>query len=594
MPPPCARGPWLALRLGSRESGRVFTPTIPEHMNTTHTVASTCSANRPAHGSGFADPRAMQNRLFSALSEAFAREVPLYGGSLRVNLVCNVAVCDLLAKVHEGFVMTEADIERTSGERHGAIRIGTPEEYTWVARWFAAFGMEPHNFYDMSRVGAKSQPVVATAYRSRHRPEHRVFCSLLLAEYFDGETRARIESLLAQRRVFTDRARMLIEKGERQGGLSWADAEALIGEGVGRIFRWTGTARDYGLYEHLCDAGFKIAADIACFEAHHLNHLTPNTFCMDLYTAAMELCLGEITEAGFRERAGRAMWQMLAMADPDYMRLHFKHLSASSVAGFSRREPGRAGVNDAVERLIEVLRAPEFDLHELDHAGFKDYTEGPDAGTPVFLRQDAYKALSEPVRMVNPDGSVLDMTHTARFGEIEQRFYAATPSGRALYNRCADAAEAARGVTIPDPAQDHAGSLAAYAKFFGEFPDNLRGLLRAGLAFGEYEATPAGIAAGGSLPTRDLLELVELGLVAVEGIRYEDFLPVSAAGIFASNLDQYGTKATAKNPPVFTMQRLEAIIGRPIIDADEEYARRERESIERVSAALGVSVGVGG
>ena len=33
------------------------------------------------------------------------------------------------------------------------------------------------------------------------------------------------------------------------------------------------------------------------------------------------------------------------------------------------------------------------------------------------------------------------------------------------------------------------------------------------------------------------------------GLRYEDFLPISAAGIFASNLGQYGTKSTAAAKP---------------------------------------------
>jgi uncharacterized glyoxalase superfamily metalloenzyme YdcJ len=541
-----------------------------------------------------ADPREMQDRLFAALSAAFAKEVPLYGGSLRVNHVCNAATCELLSQAYKGFSMTEADIDRASGERHGAIRIGTPEEYRWVARWFACFCMEPHSFYDMSRVGAKSQPVVATAYRSTHRPEHRVFTSLLLTESFAGDTRRRIESLLAERRVFTDRAKQLIEKNERAGGLSWGDAEALIREGTERIFAWTGTARDHALYTHLCDAGFKIAADIACFEAHHLNHLTPNTFCMELYAAAMELCLAEIDERAFRERAVRALRQLLALADPDYMRLHFKHLSAADIAACSRTSLSPEAVDALVARLAETLRAPAFDLHELDHAGFKDYTEGPDAATLVFLRQDAYKALSEPVAFRNPDGTVVEASHTARFGEIEQRFFAATPTGRALYNRCNEAAEAARGTVIPDPAKDHAGALAAYAGFFDAFPKSLMELLRAGLVFGEYEATPKGIAAKGALPTRDLLELVRLGYASVEGIRYEDFLPVSAAGIFASNLSQYGTKATAANSPVFTKERLESIIGRPIIDADAEYARRESESIARVSAALGVTVSVGG
>jgi len=561
-------------------------------MKPTDAIATPRPATPSGGHGGFADPRAMQDRLFKALSASFAEEVPLYGRSLRVNLACNWAVCGLLSKAYAGFTMTEADIERTSGERHGAIRIGTPEEYSWIARWFAAFGMEPHNFYDMSRVGAKSQPVVATAYRSRHRPEHRVFTSMLLTEYFDDETRARIEALLAQRRVFTDKAKALIEKGERQGGLDWEDAEALIAEGVARIFKWTGTARDHALYKHLCAAGFKIAADIACFEAHHLNHLTPNTFCMDLYTASMEYCLNEIDEREFRDRAARALRQHLAMADRDSMRLHFKHLSAAAVAAFERRDPGEEVIKATIDGLLETFRAPEFALHELDHSGFKDYTEGPDAGTPIFLRQDAYKALSEPVRFRNADGTVTETVHTARFGEIEQRFYAATPAGRALYNECNAAAEAGRGTAIPDPAKDHAGALAAYAKFFDRFPKTLHALLRAGLVFGEFHATPAGIAAKGSLPTRDLLELVELGYVEVEGIRYEDFLPVSAAGIFASNLDQYGTKATAANRPEFTRERLEKIIGRPIIEADEEYARRERESIERVSAALGTPVSV--
>jgi len=547
------------------------------------------AAARPDR-STLASPRAMQDRLFSELSRAFALEVPLYGRSLGVNLACNLAVSELLGQAYQGFSMTPADIERASGERHGAIRIGTPEEYRWIARWFAAFGMEPHNFYDMSRVGAKSQPVVATAYRSREKPEHRVFSSMLLTEYFDDDTRKRIESVLSQRRVFTDKAKQLIEKSERESGLTWDDADALVQEGIRHIFKWTGTARDHALYTHLCNAGFKIAADIACFEAHHLNHLTPNTFCIDLYSAAMEKCLGEIPEPEFRDRATRAMKQLLEVADRDYMLLHFKHLSASDIARYELRPAPANAVPTAVDKLVKTLNAPEYALHTLDHSGFKDYTEGPDAGTLVFLRQDAYKALNEPVRFREADGSAIDATHTARFGEIEQRFYAATPKGRALYNRCNEAAEDARGKSLPDPAKDHAGFQAAYALFFKDFPKSLRELLRAGLVFGEYSATPKGIAAKGNLPTADLHELVRQGYINVEGIRYEDFLPVSAAGIFASNLNQYGTKATNPNRPVFQQERLEDIIGRKIVDADAEYARRERESIERAAAALGIKI----
>ncbi|MFN9133924.1 MAG: 2-oxoadipate dioxygenase/decarboxylase family protein, partial [Phycisphaerales bacterium] len=245
----------------------------------------------------FDDKIEMQNRLFSELSRMFGKEVPLYDKALLVNFQTNRTVCSLLSRVHVGFAVSDEQLDKTSGERHGAIRIGRPDEYRWIGRFFACFAMHPHNFYDMANVGAKSQPIIATAFRSVHRPEHRVFTSLLLTDYFDDATRARIEALLAQRTVFSDRAKALIEKSESQGGLSRDDATALIAEGTQRIFKWTGQARDHTLYKELCDAGFKIAADIACFQSHHLNHLTPNTFCMDLYTSAMKMCLGEMDEA---------------------------------------------------------------------------------------------------------------------------------------------------------------------------------------------------------------------------------------------------------------------------------------------------------
>src|SRR5690606_16638963 len=144
----------------------------------------------------------------------------------------------------------------------GAIRIGRPDEYRWITKFFAAFGMEPHNYYDMTNVGAKSQPIVATAFRSRLNPEHRVFCSLLMTDYFDPQTRERIETALAKRQVFSDRAKELVEKNAQQGGLNEEDATELVREGTGRIFKWTGKAHDFRLYEDLSKAGFKIAADI--------------------------------------------------------------------------------------------------------------------------------------------------------------------------------------------------------------------------------------------------------------------------------------------------------------------------------------------
>jgi len=105
----------------------------------------------------FADKVQMQHRLFAELSRMFGLEVPLYDKSLLVNRECNKTVCALLGQLHVGFSLSDERLDKTSGERHGAIRIGKPAEYRLMGRFFAAFAMEPHNFYDMANVGAKSQ-----------------------------------------------------------------------------------------------------------------------------------------------------------------------------------------------------------------------------------------------------------------------------------------------------------------------------------------------------------------------------------------------------------------------------------------------------
>lgn len=531
----------------------------------------------------------MQHRLFSELSRMFAQEVPMYDRSLAVNTACNRAACDLLAAMFVGFGMSDAQLERTSGERHGAIRIGRRDEYRWVARLFAQFGMQPHGFYDMSSIGARSQPIVATAFRSAINPEHRVFTSLLLTDFFDDATRARIERTLAGRQVFGDRAMQLIEQAEREGGLSWSDADALIVEAATRIFKWTGTARDLQLYKDLCAAGFKIAADIACFDRHHLNHLTPNTFCMDLFTAAMKYAMGELDEPAFRARATAALGQLAAAADGDFMRLTFRHLTPEAIAGFARATPPVGLVSSLVDRLATVLRHGSLDLRALPHAGFKDFTEGPSSDTPVFLRQDAYRALTEAVEFTNPDGSKASATHTARFGEIEQRFYAATAEGRALYDRCLAPAEAERA---KDPAlarRDYAAYSAGYAAHFAPIPKTLHALRGAGLVYVRYMPTPKGLAMRGSIEGVDLASLLNDGLIAFEGLRYEDFLPISAAGIFASNLNQYGTASTAASRPVYTQAMFEDIIGQPIVDPEITYRGQQAHSLLDAYARLGLA-----
>lgn len=526
----------------------------------------------------FADPLTMQRRLFSQLSAMFGRETPLYDKSLLVNQACNRSVCALLLQAHRGFSITDEQLEKTSGERHGAIRIGTPEEYRWVAGFFAAFALLPHGFYDMTSLGGKSQPIIATAFRSVSNPEHRVFCSLLMIDSFDPEIRRRIETLLSKRHVFSERAKELVLKNAEQGGLTEADADELIREGTTRIFKWTGRAHDYHLYKELCDSGFKIAADIACFESHHLNHLTPNTLWIDLYTSGMKFCLGEIDSNTFRARATAAMEGLRAAADADFMKLHFRHLSADEIDTYAPADISADQIAALVDVLTDRLTAPELDLSGLKHSGFKEFTEGPPAGIPILLRQDSYKALTEPVKFVETDGTTVDAVHTARFGEIEQRFYATSAAGRAMYDRCLLAADAARDKDPGLIKRDYNEYERTYAAAFAEIPRTLPELMDSDLVYARYYATEKGIAAVGRIDTTDIRELLRLGLLRCEGLRYEDFLPFSAAGIFASNLGQYGTR-TAVEKPVYTQRMLEEIMGRPIIDPSVTYAGEQAESL---------------
>jgi uncharacterized glyoxalase superfamily metalloenzyme YdcJ len=538
----------------------------------------------------FADQIEMQHLLFAELSRMFGSEVPLYDKSLLVNRVCNQTVCALLGRKFPGFQLSEQQLDRTSGERHGAIRIGRPDEYRWVASFFGAFGLQPHNFYDMTKLGGKSQPVIATAFRSPLNPEHRVFTSLLMTDYFDPQTRQRIESLLAQRQVFSPRAQELTLKHEREGGLNWEDARALIHEGTTRIFKWTGRAHSHQLYQELSRAGFKIAADIACFDSHHLNHLTPNTFCMDLYTTAMRFCLGELRPDEFSRRARQALEFLWSFAGRDYLRLHFKHLRREEIAGYPVEPVSERDTAGLVKSLGERLRQPDLALQKLNHAGFKDFTEGPPGDTPVLLRQDSYRALTEPVTFGEADGTTIDTAHTARFGEIEQRFYATTPKGRALYDDCLAAAEKLREAEPDLIKRDYEGYQQAYAKCFALFPKTLPALLEQRLVYGVYAATSRGLQAGAhqAIKTADADELVRLGLAHVDGLRYEDFLPFSAAGIFASNLGQYGTKSTASAKPVYTPETLERIMNRKIIDPTVTCAGLHAESLLKLYSDLGL------
>ena len=116
-------------------------------------------------------------------------------------------------------------------------------------------------------------------------------------------------------------------------------------------------------------------------------------------------------EAEFRRRAANSLRQLAQNADRQYLRLTFRHLTREEIARLPHDAGGASAIEEIVARLVVAMSAPECSFKGLKHSGFKDTTEGPAVGVPVLLRQDAYKALTEPVTFANADGTMTNTVH---------------------------------------------------------------------------------------------------------------------------------------------------------------------------------------
>jgi Uncharacterized protein conserved in bacteria len=190
----------------------------------------------------------------------------------------------------------------------------------------------------------------------------------------------------------------------------------------------------------------------------------------------------------------------------------------------------------------------------------KTLIEGPpQRQVPILLRQTSFKALEEAVHF--NDGS--PGTHTARFGEIEQRGAALTPKGRALYDRLL--AEAGTGADN----QHHQQHLSAV---FRDFPDVEDSLREQELAWFRYRLTDKGEHQRPQ-PGESVAQLLAEGRLQAEPIIYEDFLPVSAAGIFQSNL---GDEVQARSAGNASRADFEAALGAKVQDEMALYQQMQR------------------
>lgn len=440
-----------------------------------------------------------------AMSTMYQKEVPLYTNLIELVNEVNESVMQQQPEIKQQLINT-GELDRLSAERHGAIRLGTAQELETMRRLFAVMGMYPVGYYDLTPAGV---PVHSTAFRAvtteaLNISPFRVFTSLLRLELIEDESlRSKAKQALENRNIFTDRVIELIEKFEKQGGLTSEQGEEFVREAL-ETFRWHESSPiSKSLYEQLLSQ-HGLIADIVGFKGPHINHLTPRT--LDI---------------------------------------------------------------DAVQQGMSQRNIPP-----------KDIIEGPPRrNCPILLRQTSFKALEESVNFTGDAGDAVAGTHTARFGEIEQRGVALTPKGRALYDQLLNAARTKLGST------PNASNASQYYQLlsqeFEAFPDDYHSLHEQGLAYFYYQLNEDKLEAGVSMQQVD--ELVSQGVLRIEPIVYEDFLPVSAAGIFQSNLKDNKQSSYQGNS---NQADFEKALGRPVYDELELYSKLQQQSLERCLNAL--------
>jgi len=271
-----------------------------------------------------------------------------------------------------------------------------------------------------------------------------------------------------------------------------------------------------------------------------------------------------------REALETFRWHRQSPVDyQTYRALHDTHRLIADVVCFKGPH-----INHLTPRTLDIdavqRRMPAWGISP------KEIIEGPPRRhCAILLRQTSFKALEEPVDFVTAEGEASASTHTARFGEIEQRGIALTPEGRRRY----DAMLAGFLASGPRHCDE------ALALAFAAFPDDAPTLRAQGLAYFRYEATAAGKAAPrAEVEGQSVDALIAAGYLSISPIIYEDFLPVSAAGIFQSNL---GSAQRQSYDGASSRVAFESALGASVHDEFALYAESEAASRRKALAALG-------
>lgn len=267
----------------------------------------------------------------------------------------------------------------------------------------------------------------------------------------------------------------------------------------------------------------------------------------------------------------------------DYLRLKNDHPMIADIVCFPS-----AHINHLTPRTLDI----ELVQKKMAEQGLpaKERIEGPPArNCPILLRQTSFKALEEKVMFLSTNGTFLQGTHTARFGEVEQRGAALTRKGRDLYDHILQMAT--RNGTNPVHTGKSFDSI--FKETFSKFPDSWVELQAEGLVYFRYQVTSEGMKFASALDSTihqrqvTLTQLLSQGLIKYVPITYEDFLPLSAAGIFQSNLGKEPIRPlTELNED--GLKELEEVLGRRILDPFELYDQLQRDSLRECQQKLGL------
>ena len=196
-------------------------------------------------------------------------------------------------------------------------------------------------------------------------------------------------------------------------------------------------------------------------------------------------------------------WHQSATVDEEtYRALHNENRLIADVVCF----PG-CHINHLTPRTLDIDRVqsmmPECGIEP------KVLIEGPPRReVPILLRQTSFKALEETVLFAGQKQG----THTARFGEIEQRGVALTPKGRQLYDDL---------LRNAGTGQDNLTHQMHLQETFRTFPDSEFLMRQQGLGWFRYRLTPSGEAHRQVIhPGDDPQPLIERGWVVAQPITY--------------------------------------------------------------------------